>query len=182
MIAGLFLLASCDPDYVPKPRGYFRIDLPENKYERFVPTDCPFSFEIPQYAQIEYDTNRLTEPCWMYIKFPRFNGEIYLSYKPVRNNLNRFIEDAHTLVYKHTVKADAIHETRIITPNRVYGVYYEIGGNAASAIQFFATDSSNHYVRGALYFNVLPNSDSIAPVIGFIKKDIKHLINTLEWK
>lgn len=176
------LFSSCDQDYVPKPRGYFRIDVPEKNYSRFIPADCPFSFEIPQYAKMVYDTNSLTEPCWMYIKFPRFNGEIFLSYKPVNNNLNRYIEDAHTMVYKHTVKADAINEIRIRTPNNVYGMFFEIGGNAASSFQFFVTDSIHNYLRGALYFNVPPNNDSISPVLSFIKEDIRHMISTLEWK
>src|SRR5437879_2835820 len=105
LIIFILFFSSCNHNYLPKPRGYFRIDLPEKNYSRFAPADCPFSFEIPQYADVIPDTNRVAEPCWMYVKFPRFNGEIYLSYKRVENNLNKFLEDAHTLVYKHTVKA-----------------------------------------------------------------------------
>jgi gliding motility-associated lipoprotein GldD len=178
----LLFLFSCDRDYVPKPRGYFRIDIPEKKYTRYNPGDCPFSFEVPQYAAIVRDTNNLAEPCWMYIKFPRFNSEIFISYKEVKNNLNQYLEDTHLLVYKHTVKADQITEKRIANRNNVYGVLYDIGGNAASQVQFFATDSSKHFIRGALYFNAVPNSDSIAPVLDFIKKDITQLIKTIEWK
>ena len=174
--------SSCTPDHVPKPRGYFRIDVPEKNYSRFDPPDCPFTFEIPQYAKVEYDSNRFAEPCWMFIKFPRFNGELFLSYKPVDNNLNKFVEDAHLLVYKHTVKADVINESKIATPHNVYGVYFEIGGNAASAVQFYITDSTKNYLRGALYFNAPPNNDSIAPVLNFIKKDIRNIITTLNWK
>ncbi|MEO5572217.1 MAG: gliding motility lipoprotein GldD [Bacteroidia bacterium] len=182
LLLTLLSLSSCTHDYLPKPRGYFRIDIPEKNYSRYSPPDCPFSFEIPQYAIVVSDTNRLAEPCWMYIKFPRFNGEIYLSYKDVKNNLDKYLEDAHTLVYKHTVKADQITEKRIGNRNNAYGVLYDIGGNAASQVQFFATDSSMHFLRGALYFNAVPNNDSIAPVLDFIKKDIHQLINTLEWK
>jgi gliding motility-associated lipoprotein GldD len=178
----LLFFYSCNQDYVPKPRGYFRIDMPEKKYSRFSPADCPFSFEIPQYVSVVRDTNNLAEPCWMYIKFSRFNGEIFLSYKEVKNNLNKFLEDSHTLVYKHTVKADQITEKRVGNTNNVYGILYDIGGNAASSVQFFATDSTKHFIRGALYFNVAPNIDSIRPVLNFIKKDVQHLINTMEWK
>jgi gliding motility-associated lipoprotein GldD len=156
--------------------------MPEKNYSRFSPADCPFSFEIPQYASVVRDTNNLAEPCWMYIKFSRFNGEIFLSYKEVKNNLNKFLEDSHTLVYKHTVKADQITEKRVGNTNNVYGILYDIGGNAASSVQFFATDSTKHFIRGALYFNVAPNIDSIGPVLNFIKKDVQHLINTMEWK
>jgi len=182
IICLLSFFSSCDRDYVPKPRGYFRIDIPEKNYAKYSPGDCPFSFEIPQYATVVRDTNRLAEPCWMYVKFPRFNGEIFLSYKEVKNNLNKYLEDAHTLVYKHTVKADQITEKRISNTNNVHGVLYDIGGNAASSVQFFATDSTKHFLRGALYFNTTPNKDSIAPVLDFIKKDIQQLINTMEWK
>ena len=178
----LLFFISCDPPNVPKPRGYFRIDVPEKNYSDFVPPSCPFRFQIPEYATVVYDTNDLAEPCWMYLRFPKFNAEVFLSYKPVNNNLGRLVEDARTMVYKHTVKADAINERRITTSHRAYGVYYEIGGNAASSIQFFVTDSIQHYLRGALYFNAQPNKDSLAPVVAFLKDDVVQLINTLQWK
>ncbi len=107
---------------------------------------------------------------------------MFISYKPVNNNLNKLVEDARTMVYKHTVKADAINESRFRTPYNVSGVYYEIGGNAASSVQFFVTDSTQHYLRGALYFNAQPNKDSLAPVVAFLKDDVVQLINTLHWK
>ena len=118
----------------------------------------------------------------MYLKFPKFNAEVFISYKPVNNNLDKLVEDARTMVYKHTVKADAINESRFHTPHNGSGVYYEIGGNAASSIQFFITDSTQHYLRGALYFNAQPNKDSLAPVVSFLKDDVVQLINTLHWK
>lgn len=178
----LLFFTACDPPSVPKPRGYFRIDVPEKNYSEFNPSTCPFSFQIPEYAIVVYDTNRLAEPCWMYLRFPKFNAEVFLSYKPVNNNLNKLVEDARTMVYKHTVKADAINEKRFSTPYNASGVYYEIGGNAASSIQFYVTDSSRHYLRGALYFNAAPNKDSLQPVVTFLKDDVVRLINTLQWK
>jgi gliding motility-associated lipoprotein GldD len=178
----LAALSSCTPDYYPKPRGYFRIDLPGKTYHRFDPADCPFSFDVPDYAVPARDSNRLAEPCWWYINFPRFSGSLYLSYKPVHDNVFDYIEDSYELVYKHTVKADEISEQRVATPRQVYGLLYTIGGNAASNLQFYVTDSTRHFLRGALYFNALPNSDSIAPVADFLKKDILRLIETLEWK
>jgi gliding motility-associated lipoprotein GldD len=178
----IFFLISCNHDYTPKPRGYFRIEFPEKKYSLFTSANCPFSFEVPQYAEVVRDTNNLAEPCWFYINFPSLNGQIFLSYKEVKNNLNKYLEDAHTLVYKHTVRADAIGEKKIITRHHASGVFYDIGGNAASPVQFFVTDSTKNFVRGALYFNAIPNSDSIAPVAAFVKKDIEHLISTIQWK
>src|SRR4051812_20378112 len=147
------VLHSCHPDYTPKPRGYFRIDFPKKKYKLFDPAGCPFSFEIPDYCFPEPDLNRFAEPCWMNLEFKSLNGEINLSYKTVTNNLGKYTEDSHTLVYKHTVKADAIDETRIAyPPHHVYGLMYELGGEAASSIQFYVTDSTSHFIRGALYF------------------------------
>lgn len=175
-------ISACESDYTPKPRGYFRIEFSEKKYTRYTPDNCPFSFEIPQYAVVKPDTNRLAMPCWMYVIFPTYNGEVYLSYREVNNNLNKYLEDAHTLVYKHTVKADQIMEKRISGNKNASGVLYEIGGNAASPLQFFVTDSTKNFLRGALYFNVVPNNDSIAPVVEFLKKDIQKMINSLKWK
>ncbi len=175
-------LASCTSDYVPKPRGYFRIEFPDKNYSEFRPGTCPFTFEIPAYSVVLPDTDRLSEPCWWYVQYPRFNGTLYLSYKPVDGNLGQYIEDTYELVYKHTIKASEINEKRFATAGGVFGVLYIIGGNAASDAQFFVTDSTRHFIRGALYFNALPNSDSIAPVARFLRDDIEHMIETLRWK
>ncbi|MCK5169644.1 MAG: gliding motility lipoprotein GldD, partial [Bacteroidales bacterium] len=114
---------------------------------------------------------------------PDLNGKIHISYKTIDNNLNQILEDTRKLVYKHTIKADAINEKMFIKPEKkVYGILYEIEGNAASPMQFFLTDSINHYLRGALYFNVEPNKDSLAPVLDFVREDIIVLIESFEWK
>jgi gliding motility-associated lipoprotein GldD len=179
----LFLLSCNGGDYTPKPRGYFRIELPEKSYTDYTPADCPFSFEYPSYAEVVPDDGRFAEPCWLNIKYPQLNAEINLSYKPVSGNLEKFLEDSRTMTYRHTVRAEAINEKLIETENPgVNGVYYELEGNTASAVQFFVTDSTRHFLRGSLYFNVAPQRDSLNPVIDFIKEDIVHLINTLQWK
>lgn len=184
----LFLLvtiffASCESDnYTPKPTGYFRIDLPEKKYQATT-LDCPFQFEIPTYANITHNPNQTENPCWFDINFKDLNASIYMSYKPVNNNINDYLEDSRTLAFKHTVKAFDIEQNIISFPERkVYGLVYEIEGNTASSYQFHLTDSNNHFIRGSLYFNNLPNQDSIQPVLTFIKKDIEQIFNTLEWK
>ena len=178
----LFLLVGCDQSYSPKPRGYFRIDLPEKSYIRLA-ENLPYSFEYPSYATITPDYNSPGETNWINVEFPAFSGSLYISYKTVNNDLNNFIEDSRALVQKHIPKANAIHESLIINDSkRVYGLIYEIEGKgAASPMQFYVTDSTSHFLRGALYFNVRPNNDSLAPVIDFLKADIQHLINTLEW-
>lgn len=186
-IYGLLFLAlflsSCRGDYSPKPRGYFKIDLPEKQYQTFS-SECPYSFDYPVYASVLPDTKRDAMPCWLDVSYPQFNGRIHLSYQPVRSpqQFNQLIEDARTFAFKHTVKATAIDEGIISYPEKnVYGIYYSIDGNTASAVQFFLTDSTKNYIRGALYFNEQPRLDSIQPVLDFIKKDIDVMIKSFKW-
>ena len=175
-------LISCNRNYTPKPRGYFRIDFPEKKYLLFE-SECPYSFEFPQYGSVNPDKDSNSEPCWLNIDFPKYKGRIHISYKKAANNITEYFEDSRRFVYKHTVKADAIFENIIdIDDKNVFGILYEIKGDAASSVQFCLTDSVNHFLRGALYFSVRPNKDSLAPVIDFFKEDIIHFIETFEWK
>jgi gliding motility-associated lipoprotein GldD len=170
-------------DPVPKPRGYFRIDLPQKKYVLFDST-YPFTFEYPVYAKIIPDVDRNAEPYWMNIEFPKFKGKVHLSYKTINRNLSKYADDAYNLAMKHIPKASNIEDERItFMDHKVYGVIYNIEGEgAASPYQFFVSDSLTHFVRGALYFNVKPNNDSLAPVIEFLKTDIRHLLKTFQWK
>ena len=177
-----FVCISCEPEYTPKPTGYLRLDFPEKKYRVYNET-CPFSFEYPEYAEIVPDYSKNAEPCWLNINFPKLNGKIYLSYKKVNKNVEKFIGEARDMVYKHSIKADAINDNVFsFKDKKVYGIFYDIKGNAASSKQFFITDSVKHFVRGALYFNSEPNKDSLGPVINFIHQDIEKLIETFQWK
>jgi gliding motility-associated lipoprotein GldD len=187
-LIGLFvifiLISSCGSDYSPKPRAYFKIDLPEKKYQNYS-SNCPFSFEFPVYASVIPDKKKDAKPCWMDIYYPQFNGRVHLSYQTfsTRKQFDSLVEDARTFAFKHTVKATAIDEAMISYPEKsVYGIYYSIDGNTASSVQFFLTDSTNNYLRGALYFNEQPRLDSIQPVLDFIKKDIDHMIKTFKWQ
>jgi len=181
MLLGSF--GSCQNDYSPKPRGYFRIKFPAKTYREFNGA-CPFTFKYPAYATIEKDTAENAMPCWMNIVFPSFNARIYLSYYPVTSKkiFNQLVEDARTFAFKHTVRATAIDEALISQPEKnVYGILYTIDGNSASAAQFFLTDSTANYMRGALYFNEKPRLDSIQPVLDFIKQDIQVMIKSVRW-
>ncbi len=169
----------CTNKYTPKPLGYYRIDFPEKEYVEYT-SDCPFEFQYPKYGKIEYTQQ---EPCWFNIAFPKYKGKIHLSYKQVENNLNLLTEDTRKLTYKHTIKAEAIQEKNFSNANNnVYGILYEVKGNAASSVQFYLTDSTNHFLRGSLYFDAQPNKDSLAPVIDFFKEDIVHIMETISWK
>jgi gliding motility-associated lipoprotein GldD len=184
-----FFLSSCEQDYTPKERGYFKIILPQRSaYKVYSNADCPFTFEYPSYSELlkdeKYFDGKPENPCWMNIEMPSINGTIFLSYKTItdKQELNKLVNDANELTYKHTIKASYINPITVHPRADVYGLYYDIGGNAASNVQFFITDSTQHFIRGSLYFRNAPNIDSIAPVLNFVKQDISHLINTVEWK
>lgn len=197
----LIFLSCNQEDFSPKPKGYFRIELPARSFQKYS-GNCPFTFEFHRDAVIGNDNEKISEPCWMNIDYPFLNATIHLSYKKIEkkspgistfesdslmnreeNLLNDFIEDSRTLVYKHSVKASNIIEDRIIDDSsKVYGLIYTLEGNAASSMQFYLTDSVNHFVRGALYFNTETNADSLAPVIRYVQEDILHFVNTFEWK
>jgi gliding motility-associated lipoprotein GldD len=173
---------SCGSNYAPKPRGYFRITLPEKEYTR-IDTTLPYSFEHPVYSTLKSDKGPNNEPYWTNLVFPGFDAQVHLSYRRIEDNLYQLLEDNRELAYKHTVKADAIQERLFESPNEdIYGILYEIQGNTASQVQFFATDSTRHFLRGSLYFNAVPNKDSIAPVLEFVKEDIVHMMESLRWK
>lgn len=180
----LFIGACTQPETAPKPRGFYRIAFPQKKYVDYS-DGCPFAFRYPAYALILPDKNPNAKPCWVNLDFPQFKGSLHLSYYPVTSKkiFDELVEDAHTFVFKHTVKATAIDEAAIAYPQKkIYGIYYTINGNAASSVQFFVTDSTRHYLRGALYFNEEPRLDSIQPVLDFVKKDIDTLIHSMRWK
>lgn len=182
--AAILILSTiaCQGPQSPKPRGYFRIEFPEHAYQMF-DTTYPFKFEFPKYARVRPDTLPDAEKYWCNMIYPNFNGQLHLSYKDVGNNFYQLLEDSRKLAYKHTIKADAINEHLFENHDKqVMGILYEIKGNAASPFQFFITDSTSHFLRGSLYFNTIPNKDSLAPVIDFVKEDIIHLIKSLEWK
>jgi len=176
------LLIGCGKTPVPKPAGYFRIDLPEKEYLHYN-APCSYSLEYPAYGVINLRPSGALDTCWMDIEFPMFKAKLHLTYFNVNNNLPSLTEMARELVYKHTIKADAIEEKVWENDSTaVYGVFYDLRGNTASAVQFFLTDSTTHYLRGSLYFMTQPNEDSLSPVISFLREDIVHMIETLNWE
>lgn len=172
-------LTSCHQE-TPKPYGYFRIDLPGHSYQTFNKS-YPYSFDFSTYAK-DSVVHAKGEEFWINIYYPKLNGCIYLSYKPVHNNLRTISEDCRMFVYKHTIKAEAIVEHRFVNPDaKVYGILYDIKGDAASPLQFMLTDSVHHVIRGALYFDNIPNKDSIAPVLQYVRQDVMKMIETMHW-
>ncbi|WP_127129068.1 hypothetical protein [Pseudoflavitalea rhizosphaerae] len=186
-LIALFVI-SCNSEFTPKRRGYYRIDFPKHEYQVFNQPGYPYSFEYPVYATVEKDSTFFDanpdNPYWINIEIPRFNGKVYISYKNVssREDFMKLVNDAYKMTYKHSSKATEITDSAMRTPNGVHGMYFQVGGNAATAKQFFLSDTTRHFLRGALYFDVTPNEDSLSVVNDFLQEDLKHMINTLKWK
>jgi gliding motility-associated lipoprotein GldD len=187
-IALIFFLAGCRENYTPKPKGFIRIDFPEKRYNP-IQEKFPYRFEIPEYALVMPDDRNPGKTDWINVSIPGNMAEIHVSYYPLDRNkqgklhLAGYIEESRELAYKHSIKADAIDERLFINKAaRVFGTVYKIKGNAASPVQFYLTDSLNHFLRGALYIRSKPDIDSLKPVIQFLETDVIHLIETTSWK
>jgi gliding motility-associated lipoprotein GldD len=182
------MVFGCRNVSVPKPRGHFRIDLPQKHYvslsvQEGVPY-LPFSFEYPAYGRLSFENEKPEETGWLNIEFPEYRAKIYLTYREVKNDFPGLMEQTYRMnVKNHITRADAINEQAFNNDEeRVYAILYDLRGNTATAVQFYATDSTEHYLRGSLYFNTEPDADSLAPVISFFRQDIIHLIESLRWK
>ncbi len=176
------ILLGCKEKYTPKPKAYYRIDFPEKEYQNWNES-APFSFDHLNISTVEKDKGKGTQQYWFNLQYPTYHATIHLSYKNVSGNLEEYLEDSRKMAYKHSIVADAIAEQVYFNPQeKVYGMVYRIKGNTASSLQFVATDSTKHFLRGALYFQEHPNQDSLAPVIKYIDKDVVRLLETLKWK
>lgn len=187
-LAGIFLgmvASAChETAYIPKPKGYNRIELPDHQY-RVIDDSYPYQFEYSQHAQLKPDTSWMSEPYWIHLIYQDFGADVQLTYKDLNQNeqkLRELLEDSYKLTSKHQVKAYAIDESILTTPKGHTAVVTELSGEVPSQFQFFTTDSSRHFLRGALYFPTATKNDSLQPIIDFIKVDIIHMLNTLEWK
>ena len=184
LVALCLFFSSCSQDYLPKPKGYNRIVLPDPKYTS-LPDSLPYDFEYSAYANIYKDSSWMAERYWINIYYPQLEASVQITYKPVlarQDLLEEYLRDAHTLTSKHQVKAYAIDESIIQTPLGITAVISELSGEVPSQFQFYVTDSTKHFLRGALYFRTATKNDSLAPVIQYVKRDILQMVNTLEWK
>ncbi len=205
LIACCLFIAACNSPYVSKKRGYYNIELPQRSYQKFEQPGFPYSFEYPLYANIVQDTtyfdNNPENSYWRNIDFPQFHARIFLSYKQIGGNalykikqangqykdsfainvFDKMVADAFTLTNKNNVVSSSINDSLIHTDNGISGVFFKVGGNAATAKQFFLSDTNRNFIRGALYFDVTPNADSLKPVQDFLQSDMDHIISTFKW-
>jgi gliding motility-associated lipoprotein GldD len=202
----IFVLAACNSAYTPKPKGYFKIDFPQHQYQVFNQPGFPYTFEYPVYGKVVQDSTFFEDqpenPYWVNIEMPQFGGKVYISYSQIGgrsrykirnakgayidsigiNTFDRLISGAYNLTFKHSYKATSITDSNFVTPNNIQGIFFKIGGNAATANQFLVTDSVKNFLRGALYFDATPNEDSLSIVNQFLLQDMRHLVNSLKWK
>ena len=183
LILFAIILSSCGEESLPKPKAFLRLDYPYPEYKR-IDEAIPFSFDKNALANPISKIKTENESYSVDIEYPSLKGTIYLSYKKVTpNNFIALLKDAQNLTQKHTQKADEIESTVFDNPlKNVYGMFYKVGGNAASQSQFYATDSVNHFLSGSLYFYTKPNYDSIYPAAIYLRNDIKRIMESLEWK
>jgi gliding motility-associated lipoprotein GldD len=180
----LLLLSACQGDYLPKPKGYNRIDLPDFNYVA-LEGNYPYVFEHSQHGNIERDSFNLKEETWLNLSYPQFDAKVHFTYfrlDPKNRDLKMVLNDAVNLTAKHQIKAYGIEESIMRTPKGYTGVIAELSGEVPTQFQFFVTDSTKNFIRGALYFNTALKNDSLAPIIEHIKVDMAHLMNTLEFK
>jgi gliding motility-associated lipoprotein GldD len=202
----LMLLMACNSNYTSRKKGYFKIDLPEHQYQVFNKQEFPYSFEYPVYATVIQDSTYFDSTpennYWINLDFPAFNARLFMSYKIIGglapykikqsdgsykdslgvNQFDLMVNDAFNLTNKNDVIASSIKDSLIRNPHGISGVFFKVGGNAATASQFFLSDTTKNFIRGALYFDATPNADSLRPVQEFLRKDLEHLINTFEFK
>ena len=171
------ILTGCKNDVVPKPSSHLRLDYPVARYVTFE-NHCPYTFEMNADAIITEKAN-----CNFTINYPKMRATVYLTYKPVNANINLLLRDAQKLTFEHVIKADDIIEQPFLNAEKkVYGMFYQVQGNAATNAQFYVTDSTKHFVAASVYFNAKPNFDSIMPAADYIKNDMRTIMETMKWK
>lgn len=174
------LLMGCADESQPKPRAFLALEYPEANY-RQVNLDCPYTFEKNDLATITPSRNNI--PCWINLEYNNMNGVLFITYQEINNNLDSLLKDAQKLPLQHTIKADVIEGDLYTNElHDTYGMFYEVEGDAASQAQFYLTDSVKHFLTGSIYFNRKPNFDSIVPAADYLKKDIRHLMETVRWQ
>lgn len=190
LAAILLLLASCGEEALtgPKPRAYPRVEFPERRTVAFTEGSCPLTFDHPDYMEVRRDSTFFAgaapHPCWFDLHIPAFNADLHFTYSEIqgKGQFQQLVQDAFRLANEQNKRANYIEEFQIRLPERVSGMAFNFEGPSASPFQFFLTDSTEHFLRGSLYFNTRPNPDSLAPAAEFVKADIMRIIESLRWK
>ena len=176
------LASSCRRARVPKPYGYFRVEIPDTAYAYADLDRYPYQFLLSQNAVVE-PREKDGEKYWIDIQYPTLNVTIHCSYKAVKGNLRSLSKDAQEFLYGHSTVASAIPvQVYLNDAHRTYGLYYELHGNTATPYQFYLTDSVRHFFRGSVYCNTIPNQDSLAPIYEYLRKDVRVMMESMQWR
>ncbi|KQS33242.1 gliding motility lipoprotein GldD [Dyadobacter sp. Leaf189] len=190
LFAALFslFLVSCGKEqqssFAPKPKGFNRIDLPAHQYQQLTELH-PYTFQYSTFARVEPDTFSIAEKDWIFINYPALNANIQLTYKSLEGDPSRlksYIDDSYKLTGKHQIRASSIQEQKVLSKTGRTAIMFKIEGDVPSPYQFYTTDSTKHFLRGAIYFPTATKNDSLAPVISYLQKDMLQLLNTLNWR
>ena len=174
-------LTGCDSTpAVPRPKGYFRIALHDTLF-RDVALDCPVDLPMSGAALIEPVRDFAPDSYWFNLVYPSYAARIHCTYAG-GVDLTPVVEDAFRLAYEHEVKADAIEVRQRQYDEGGMAMTWRISGDAASPLQFLRTNGQDRFLRGALYFELRPNADSLAPVVARIEADVDHLLNAMSWR
>ncbi len=181
VILCVIMCFACNEIHVPKPKAFLSLEYPKASYSESQ-LGLPFEFEINQLAELSFSKKNNT-PQGVTLRYPTLKASVFINYKRVDDNVEKYISDVRKMTQKHVQVADEISERKYEDPtHNLYGMFFELKGNVASQSQFYATDKKNHFVSGALYFESKPNYDSILPAVNYIQKDLKHLMESLRWK
>ncbi len=184
VVSVLFSFSSCNnPEYAsPKPKGYFRIDLPPHQYQKLDTALLPFTFDYSKSA--EFSAKDTAGSIWIHLTYPQQHAALEMTYLPVHNDLRQLMINDEKFVEFHFQKADDVIDSYVRDEDeRLFGKIFDIKGkDVACPLQFWLTDSTDHYLRASLYFNFAPNNDSLQPVIDYIREDVMQLVNSFKWK
>jgi gliding motility-associated lipoprotein GldD len=178
----VLILFSCNQDVIPKPKAVLKLEYPKARYKAYL-SDCPFSFDSNSSAEVEKPKGKVNY-CGINLSYSGLKGKIHITYQAVDDNLlTELIKDAQNLTQEHTKVAEGIKPSQFENiKHNTYGMVYEVEGDAATPVQFYVTDNKKHFLRGAVYFSVKPNYDSILPAAHYLKKDVLVLMESLKWK
>ncbi|NBB89361.1 MAG: hypothetical protein GVX96_06230 [Bacteroidetes bacterium] len=183
-----FLFFSCSEETgTPKPRMFPKVEYPEGNFEFLDRENCPFTFKVPDYTDIERDPKyqRLNPPheCWFNIVYPMFQARLYCSYAPLSGveSFDNYKGDAFDIVDQINRRSDYMEEYRFENPQGVSGIVFDFSGPAASPMQFFLSDTTRHFFKMALYYDTQNEPDSLGPISEFIKRDMGHMLETFQW-
>lgn len=185
----VFFSCNNEESYIPKPRAYPKIDFPTSMtYDTLNADNCPLTLVYPEYftykQQVDAHDPASQDACWFNLHFDQWKADIYFTYHPISKDVTfqKLVDDAFSMAHEHTIKAEYISEKRIDTQNGVGGIFFDFDGPSASSIQFFTTDTVNHFLRGSLYFDSKVVPDSLQPMIDYLKIDIFDIIESIHWK